>query len=109
MTTENGPVRTKRQTAVKNSPSNRSATSRLRKQAREVAKEVQALADIENDALHEGLDHVREKTAEYCEQGQDQVRKVERTFEQYIRERPFKSILISAGVGWLLGRFWKRR
>jgi ElaB/YqjD/DUF883 family membrane-anchored ribosome-binding protein len=34
---------------------------------------------------------------------------VERSFVQYIREQPLKSMLIAAGVGLVLGRFWLRR
>jgi ElaB/YqjD/DUF883 family membrane-anchored ribosome-binding protein len=34
---------------------------------------------------------------------------VERSFAQYVREQPLKSILIAAGVGLVLGRFWVRR
>jgi ElaB/YqjD/DUF883 family membrane-anchored ribosome-binding protein len=34
---------------------------------------------------------------------------VERSFAQYVREQPLKSILIAAGVGLVLGRFWLRR
>jgi ElaB/YqjD/DUF883 family membrane-anchored ribosome-binding protein len=35
--------------------------------------------------------------------------KVERSLAQYVREQPLKSILIAAGVGLVLGRFWLRR
>jgi hypothetical protein len=31
------------------------------------------------------------------------------TFEQYVRERPVKSVLIAAGIGLLFLRFWMRR
>ena len=41
--------------------------------------------------------------------GRDKVQQVERSFAQYVREQPLKSILIAAGVGLVLGRFWLRR
>ena len=43
------------------------------------------------------------------EQGRDNVHGVLCNFEQYVRERPLKSVLIAAGVGLLFGRFWMRR
>ena len=42
-------------------------------------------------------------------QGREKVRQVEQSIEQYIREQPLKSMLIAAGVGLVLGRFWMRR
>ena len=34
---------------------------------------------------------------------------MERTLEQFILERPLKTVLIAAGIGLLFGRFWMRR
>ncbi len=67
------------------------------------------MGEIAKDVAQEKLGELRENASEYCEQGQDKMRQVERSFEQYIRERPLKSILIATGVGLLLGRFWVRR
>jgi ElaB/YqjD/DUF883 family membrane-anchored ribosome-binding protein len=52
---------------------------------------------------------LRASASEYCEEGRDKVRRAERGFEQYVREQPLKSVLIAAGVGMVLGRFWIRR
>jgi ElaB/YqjD/DUF883 family membrane-anchored ribosome-binding protein len=67
------------------------------------------MGDIVKDAAQEKLGQVREDATEYCEQGQDKVHGVLSNVEQYIRERPVKSVLIAAGVGLLFGRFWMRR
>ena len=40
--------------------------------------------------------------------GRDKVHYTERSVDQFIREQPLKSVLIAAGVGLLLGRFWMR-
>jgi ElaB/YqjD/DUF883 family membrane-anchored ribosome-binding protein len=40
---------------------------------------------------------------------QDKVHGIACTCEQFIRERPLRSVLMAAGIGWLLGRFWNRR
>ena len=61
--------------------------------------------EIESNVGHT----VAEKASEYCEQGRDKVHGVACACEQFLRERPLRSVLIAAGIGWLFGRFWKRR
>jgi ElaB/YqjD/DUF883 family membrane-anchored ribosome-binding protein len=36
-------------------------------------------------------------------------KQVERSVAQYVQEQPLTSLLIAAGVGLVLGRFWMRR
>jgi ElaB/YqjD/DUF883 family membrane-anchored ribosome-binding protein len=85
----------------------RSATDRLREQAREVTKDFQEMGHIANEAVQENLGQMRENASECYEKGRDQLYKAEHTFEQFIRDRPVKSILIAAGIGLFLGRFWR--
>ena len=61
------------------------------------------------DAAQEKLGQFGEAASEYCELGRDKVHGVACACEQFIRERPLRSVLMAAGIGWLLGRFWKRR
>ena len=61
------------------------------------------------DAAQEKLQEVRENAREHYQQGRDNVHGVLCDFEQYVRARPLKSVLIAAGVGLLFGRFWMRR
>ena len=84
-------------------------SDRLGKQAVEVTKDLQEMGGIVRDAAQEKLGQVRENASEYYEQGRDKVHDVVCTFEQFVRQQPFKSVLIAAGVGWLLGRFGRRR
>ena len=72
-----------------------------------VSKGLKDLGDIATDATREAFEQLQENTSACCERGGDEVRRVERTFDQFIREQPFKAVLIAAGVGLLLGRFWK--
>ena len=83
-------------------------SDRLGKQAAEVTKDLQEMGGIVRDAAEEKLAQVRENASEYYDQGRDKVHDVVCTFEQFVRQQPFKSLLIAAGVGWLLGRFWRR-
>jgi ElaB/YqjD/DUF883 family membrane-anchored ribosome-binding protein len=84
-------------------------SNRLGKQTKEVTEDLQEMGGTIRDAAQEKLGQVAEKASEYCEQGRDQVHGVACACEQFLRERPLRSVLIAAGVGWLLGRFWKRR
>ena len=84
-------------------------SDRLGKQAKEVTEDLQEMGETVRDAAQEKLGQVGEKASEYCEQGRDKVHGVACACEQFLRERPLRSVLMAAGIGWLLGRFWKRR
>jgi ElaB/YqjD/DUF883 family membrane-anchored ribosome-binding protein len=82
---------------------------RLGQQAMEVTKDLQEMGGIVRDAAQEKLGDLRTNVSEHYEQGRDQLLSIERTVEQYLRQRPFTSVLIAAGVGLLVGRFCLRR
>jgi len=73
-----------------------------------VTNDLQEMGNIASDAVQTNLEQMRESASDYYEQGRDEVHKVEHSFETYIKDRPVKSLLIAAGVGLFLGRFWKR-
>ncbi len=73
-----------------------------------VAKGLKDIGDIATDTVKETAAQVQENASACYERGRDKVRQVERTLDQFIREQPVTSVLIAAGVGLLLGRFWKR-
>jgi ElaB/YqjD/DUF883 family membrane-anchored ribosome-binding protein len=109
MTTANRPERANCDAATERSPSDRPATDRLCEQAREVTKELQQMGNTAGDAVRENLGQLQDEASEYYEQGRDQAYQAKHTFEQFIKDHPLKSILIAAGVGVFLGRFWIRR
>jgi ElaB/YqjD/DUF883 family membrane-anchored ribosome-binding protein len=109
MTTVNGPERANRGAASGRSPTQQPATDRLREQAREVTQELQDIGNTAADAVRENVGRLQDEASECYVQGRDQAYQVEQTFEQLIKDHPLKSILIAAGVGLLLGRFWIRR
>jgi ElaB/YqjD/DUF883 family membrane-anchored ribosome-binding protein len=84
-------------------------SKRLSAQAKTVSNDLKEMGDIITDAAQEKLGEVRENATELYEQGRDKIQGVGGTFEQYVRERPVKSVLIAAGIGVLFGRFWMRR
>ena len=84
-------------------------SARLGAQANELSEDLKEMGATVKDAAQEKLRDVRENATEYYEQGRDNVHGVLCDFEQYVRARPVKSVLIAAGVGLLFGRFWMRR
>ena len=84
-------------------------TDRLAKQAMQLSKDLRELGTAAKDVAQEKVGQLRDDASERIEQGKDKVHDIVPTVEQYVRERPLKSLLIAAGVGLLFGRFWMRR
>ena len=84
-------------------------SNQLGRQAKEVAKDLQAMGGTVRDAAQDTLEQVGEKASEYYGHGRDKVHGVACACKQVLRERPLTSVLLAAGVGLLLGRFWLRR
>lgn len=87
----------------------RSAGPRLRQKAMSIPHDLKQLAGITRDAAQERLENLRDDAAKYFEQGYEQVQQAEKSVAKFIREQPLKSVLIAAGLGCLIGRFWVRR
>jgi ElaB/YqjD/DUF883 family membrane-anchored ribosome-binding protein len=81
----------------------------LGKQAKQVTEDLQKMGGTIRDAAQEKLGQAGERASECCEQGRDKVHGIACACEQFLRERPLRSVLIAGGIGWLLGRFWSRR
>ena len=79
------------------------------KQARTVRRDHQKASSAARGMAREQVGQSRAGAADSAREGQDEVQQVERSFEQYVREQPLKSVLIAAGVGLIIGRFWMRR
>ena len=79
------------------------------KQARPVTRHHQTLGSTVRDTAQETVERLRAGAADSAREGRDKAQQVERSLAQYVREQPLKSILIAAGVGLVLGRFWMRR
>jgi ElaB/YqjD/DUF883 family membrane-anchored ribosome-binding protein len=87
----------------------RPASERFAEQATAVAKDIQGMGALARDVAHEGLEELQENASAVYEQGRDKVRGASRTLERFIAEQPLTSVLIAAGVGLFLGRFWMRK
>jgi ElaB/YqjD/DUF883 family membrane-anchored ribosome-binding protein len=87
---------------------NRPASERFTEQASAVTKDLQGIGTLAKDVAHEKLEELQGNASAVYEQGRDQVREATRTLERFIEEQPLTSVLIAAGVGLFLGRFWMR-
>ena len=84
-------------------------SDKLGKQAKEVTEDLQKMGETVRDAAQEKLGQAGDRASQYCEQGRDKVHGVACACEQFLRQKPLTSVLVAAGVGLLLGRFWLRR
>ncbi len=85
------------------------ARDRLYEQARGTTHDIQEMSGLATAAAQEQLGQIGDAAFAYFGQGHDKVKGVVGAFEQYVRERPVKSLLIAAGLGLLFGRLWMRR
>ena len=54
-------------------------------------------------------EQVRDTANDYLEQGQERMREASEGLQERVRNEPTKSLLIAAGIGFLLGIVWVRR
>jgi ElaB/YqjD/DUF883 family membrane-anchored ribosome-binding protein len=85
------------------------STEELREQARAVKEDLKGLSRVAKEVAQDKLGGARQKTAEYYEEGKKRASEYEDQFENYIRQRPLKSVLIAVGAGLLLGFLLSRR
>ena len=64
---------------------------------------------LDKDAVQEKVAHARERLGAMYERGKERALQWEGNFENYVSERPLRSVLIAAGVGLLLGALISRR
>ena len=61
------------------------------------------------DNLRDVAIGARDMAAEKYKKSRDAAVRWEHDLESHIAEKPLQSLLIAAGVGFLLGMFWRRR
>jgi ElaB/YqjD/DUF883 family membrane-anchored ribosome-binding protein len=108
MANANGSATAKHNGTATRAQVERALNDRLRTRTRDAAKDFKEICGLAKEA-QEKLGQSGENLSGYLEQGQEKVRQIRRTVEQFVREEPVKTVLIAAGVGLLFGRFWMRR
>jgi len=104
----NEPMTAKR-SEVTSAHAARPAIERIGTQAKEMGKELQEMGGTAVEILQEKFGELRSTATDYYEHGKDKCGDVEQSIERFIKQYPLKTVLIAAGAGWLLGRFWVRR
>ena len=84
-------------------------SDRVGVQAKEASDDLKEMGTTVKDVAQEKLTEVSHSIPKYHENGRDNVHGVLCNFEQYVRERPVRSVLTAAAIGLLFGRFWMRR
>ena len=85
------------------------ATDDLKSKAVEVGENLREMGSQVGDVAREQFHRVRDRAAEVVESGRKRAREFEEGLEGYVQDRPLKSLLIAAGVGLLIGLWWRRR
>jgi ElaB/YqjD/DUF883 family membrane-anchored ribosome-binding protein len=91
------------------SAGNSGATEQLREKAGVAAAKLQDIGSKATEAAREEYDHLRDTAGEYFHDGRERARQWRSDMEEYVQEKPLKSLLIAAGVGMLFGFIWRRR
>jgi ElaB/YqjD/DUF883 family membrane-anchored ribosome-binding protein len=74
-----------------------------------VVKDLQDVGAAAKRAASDGADVVRETASQVLDQGRAKAIEVGETVGAQVRDQPVKSVLIAAGLGFVLGMLWIRR
>jgi len=85
-----------------------SRTDQLRGMASDVKDNLNELGASARDMAQEKLGEAREVAGQYYQQGRERAQALEQNLETYIKEQPVTSIMVAAGVGFLIGVLWSR-
>ena len=80
----------------------------LRDKVAEAGEHLREVGHLARDAAQEGVQRVKQTATRKFEQGWDKVKGLEEDVESRIRSHPLKSVLIAAGVGFLLSLIVRR-
>ena len=75
----------------------------------EVLDSLQDVRAHATEQARENLESLRDTAAGYIQQGRSQAREAEGLVEQKIRLQPLTSVVLAAGVGFVMGALWRRR
>ena len=75
----------------------------------EISDNLRQIGDHIQGVAQDNYEQIEDRAAGYYEAGRDKAQEWEDDVLQYIKDKPLQSVLIAAGVGLLLGRFWSRR
>lgn len=74
-----------------------------------VARDLEDMGAAAKQMAHHSVAAVRDTALEYLDVGRSRVRHIGEDIQSRVVQQPVKSLLIAAGVGFLLGAIWTRR
>jgi ElaB/YqjD/DUF883 family membrane-anchored ribosome-binding protein len=74
-----------------------------------IAEGLQTATNAVKRLATDSVDAVRETASEFIDQGRAKAQEVSESMEDRVRDEPVKSVLIAAGIGFVLGMFFTRR
>lgn len=80
----------------------------LRETAAEAQQNMREAAGRIREAATETFGHLRDEAEQVYEQSRERALDLEQALEDYVRQKPIRSLLIAAGIGMLVGAIWKR-
>ncbi len=87
---------------------NENASARLREQAATVRDDLRELGGVAREAAQEKLQEAGQITSDYVEGKKEQFHELEDELVAYVRAKPIQAVLMAAGIGALLGMYWRR-
>jgi ElaB/YqjD/DUF883 family membrane-anchored ribosome-binding protein len=81
----------------------------LGEQTNKVAEEVRELGNVALSSASDAIQTVKDRGSEMIEKGKAKAESAREGFEGYVAENPFKTVLIAAGIGALIGYSLRRR
>jgi ElaB/YqjD/DUF883 family membrane-anchored ribosome-binding protein len=85
------------------------AAKQLRRKASELNRNLHDMGGIATKVARAKASEVQDRAAQYVDVGIEKWDEVQDAFVGYIRENPFRSTLIAAGIGLVIGRLVMRR
>jgi ElaB/YqjD/DUF883 family membrane-anchored ribosome-binding protein len=86
-----------------------SATEEFRGKASQVGKNIREMGGQIADVAREQYEGLRDHASHYVEKGKQKAHEWQEGVEEYVYEKPLRSLLIAAGAGLLLGLWLRRR
>jgi X-X-X-Leu-X-X-Gly heptad repeat protein len=74
-----------------------------------ITEGLQTAADAAKRLASGSVDAVRDTASDFIDQGRAKAQEVSESMGTHVREQPGKSVLIAAGVGFLIGMLFARR
>lgn len=84
-------------------------TDQLKSKMSELGKDTREIGKITKDLAGDAAEFISKNAGDYYKQGVQEARKMEKSIEGKIKEKPLQAVLIAAGIGLVLGALWKRR